>query len=170
PAPAPAAPPLPDANATAGDVGRSYFAAAAARDPAAMAAHWHEDGVDDFTISGPLRGPGEVRGFFEDVFTAIPDFDMRVERMIEEDDRAAVAWRGTGHLSGGPFQGIAPTGAFVEQRGLDVLEVENGLIRTNTAYADGLTMARQFGLLPAAGSAADRAMTKAFNLKTRLGR
>lgn len=170
PSPVAAAPGVPDTDATAGEVARSYFAAAAARDAAAMAAHWLEDGIDDFTISGPMRGPAEVRAFFEEVFGAIPDFDMRVERVVEEEDRAAVLWRGTGHFSGAHFQGIAPTGSFVEQRGLDVLEVEDGRLRHNTAYSDGLTMARQFGMLPPAGSAADRAMTKAFNLKTRLGR
>lgn len=70
------------------------------------------------------------------------------------------------HLSGAPFQGIHPTGRSVELRGCDVFRVEDGKIRRNTIYYDGLAFARQIGLLPREGSATDKAMTAAFNAST----
>jgi hypothetical protein len=51
---------------------------------------------------------------------------------------------------------------------------ENDKVVTNTVYYDGAEYGRQIGMLPARDSAADRAMTAAFNgatrLKKRLGR
>jgi hypothetical protein len=76
----------------------------------------------------------------------------------------------TGHFSGGPFQGIDPTGRRVEMRGLDLLEIEDGLIVGNTAYYDGMSFARQIGLMPPEDSGAERAMKSAFNAATRARR
>ncbi|HEV3287572.1 MAG TPA: ester cyclase, partial [Streptosporangiaceae bacterium] len=67
-----------------------------------------------------------------------------------------------------PFQGIEPTGRRVEIRGVDVMEVAEGLVQHNTIYYDGATFARQVGLLPGLGSRADKAMLAAFNAKTTL--
>ena len=41
------------------------------------------------------------------------------------------------------------------------------LIRENRAYTNGMAVARQLGAMPPAGSAAEKAMAGAFNLKTR---
>lgn len=46
----------------------------------------------------------------------------------------------------------------------------DGRVDTNTVYFDGAAFARQVGMLPAAGSAGDRAVTAAFNGLTRLRR
>jgi hypothetical protein len=72
-----------------------------------------------------------------------------------------------GTFDGGPFQGIEPTGRVIEIRGIDVMEFEDSLLRYNTVYYDGLSFARQVGLLPAAGSRADRGMLAAFNATTK---
>jgi hypothetical protein len=50
------------------------------------------------------------------------------------------------------------------------MEIDGGLIRRNTIYYDGATMARQVGLLPSKGSLADRALLAMFNLRTRAAR
>jgi len=54
--------------------------------------------------------------------------------------------------------------------GCDVMEITDGVLHRNTIYYDGASFARQIGLLPPEGSAADRTMLRAFNLKTRLRR
>lgn len=66
--------------------------------------------------------------------------------------------------------GLEPTGNHVEIRGLDLLELEDGELVSNTAYFDGAGFARQIGMLPADGSGADRAMKSAFNAMTKLRR
>lgn len=153
---------------SAEDVARSYFEAVAARDPDSMASHWSEDGVDDIVPLGPLRGPAEVRDFFGELFAAVPDAEMVVERISAGDRVAAVQWRLTGTFSGGPFQGIEATGRPVQLRGCDCVEVEDGRIVRNTAYYDGMAFARAIGMMPPADSSAERAMKSAFNGLTRL--
>jgi hypothetical protein len=46
------------------------------------------------------------------------------------------------------------------------MRFEEGRLKHNTIYYDGLGFARQIGLLPKAGSGADKAMTAAFNAGT----
>jgi predicted ester cyclase len=150
-------------------VATSYFEAVAARDPEAMAAHWDPDGVGDLVPIGPIRGPGGIRTFFTELFTAIPDADFLVEKMVVDSQGASVSWRLRGTFEGGPFQGIEPNGSTVDVRGVDVLEVsEDGKLTSNTAYYDGAAFARAIGMLPAQDSGAERAMRAGFNTVTRL--
>ena len=149
---------------------RSYFDAIASRDTQAMTSHWRPDGVDDLVPHGVLRGHGEIAAFFGELFAAVPDLETTVTRVVAGERQAAVEWRMTGHFSGGPFQGIDPTGRRVEMRGLDLLEIEDGEIVGNTAYYDGMSFARQIGLMPPENSGAERAMKGAFNAATRARR
>ena len=149
---------------------RSYFAAVANRDTRAMVEHWSEDGVDDLVPVGPLRGHDEIAAFFRELFAAVPDLETTVTRVVAGERQAAVEWRMTGHFSGAPFQGVDATGRRVEMRGLDLLEIEDGAIVANTAYYDGMSFARQIGLMPAQDSSAENAMKSAFNATTRLRR
>jgi len=147
----------------------SYFEAVARRDPDAMASHWHAQGVDDLVPIAPLRGPGAVRSFFSELFTAVPDLEFTVTQMVVDSQGATVQWRMRGTFDGGAFQGIEPTGRTIDLRGCDCLEVDDdGLITGNTAYYDGAAFARQVGLLPAQDSGADRAMRTGFNTVTRV--
>ncbi|MGB9374214.1 MAG: hypothetical protein WCA82_08655 [Jiangellales bacterium] len=47
-----------------------------------------------------------------------------------------------------------------------MMRFEDGLLKHNTIYYDGLAFARQIGLLPAEGSSADRALQAVFNART----
>jgi hypothetical protein len=81
-----------------------------------------------------------------------------------------VRWRATGSFNGsGSFEGLEPNGASVNVQGCDVLTVRDGRIQRNDAYMNGVEMMRQLGALPPAGSAPERALTAALNLKTRVG-
>ena len=156
------------AASTAEQVARSYFAALSARDAAAMAGHWSAEGVDDIVPFGVLRGPDEVRSFFEAQFAAIPDLETTVDRVVADEHSASVQWRMRGTFSGAPFQGIEPTGKWLELRGVDVVEVEDGKIVRNSAYYDAMTFAREIGMLPSRDSQAERAMFAAFNAVTKV--
>jgi steroid delta-isomerase-like uncharacterized protein len=149
---------------------RSYFEAMDRRDASAMASHWREDGVEDIVPVGVLRGRDELRDYFTSLFAAIPDARTTVTRLIAGEQSCAVEWRLEGTLDGAPFMGIEPTGKHVEIRGFDLFEVEDGDLVSNTAYFDGMSMARQIGMLPPDGSGADRAMRSAFNAVTKLRR
>lgn len=152
---------------TAEETVRSYFEAVIARDPAAMAEHWSEEGIEEILPVGIFRGPEEVKAYFTELFTAIPDFEMSVERTLAHDQNVLVQWRASGTFDGGPLMGVDPTGRRIELRGLDWLEVEGEKIVRNTAFADGAALARGMGLLPPQGSAAEKTMFSAFNAFTK---
>ena len=149
---------------------RSYFDAIAARDSQAIGEHWHDDGVDDIVPLGVMRGRRQIEELFRELFAATPDLETTVLRVVAGDKQAAVEWRMRGTFDGAPFQGIEPTGKPVEMRGLDMLEVEDGKIRSITGYYDGAEYARQIGMLPPQDSGAERAITTAFNTVTKLRR
>lgn len=152
---------------TAEETVRSYFDALIARDPAAMASHWSEEGIEEILPVGIFRGPEEVKGYFTELFAAIPDFQVTVERMLAQDENVLVQWRASGTFDGGPLMGVEATGRRIELRGLDWLEVEGELVKRNTAFADGAALARGMGLLPPQGSPAEKAMFGAFNALTK---
>ena len=152
------------------EIARAVFAAVSAKDPDGIVAHGAPDYVDDFVAVGQFRGRDAIRQFFRETYAAFPDFELTVDRIVGDESSAAVQWHLTGTFSGGRFQGIRPTGRRVELRGVDVLEIADGLIRHNTIYYDGASFARQIGLLPAQGSRGDRALVAAFNAATTVRR
>lgn len=144
-------------------VARELFAALRRHDLDALWERSHPDVVDDFVAIGVFSGRSRVRGFFADLFAAFPDFDIEVLHMVADDESAVIQWRASGTFTGSPFQGVHATGRSVDLRGCDVMEFEDGKLRHNTIYYDGLAFARQVGMLPREGSSADKAMTAAFN-------
>jgi len=146
---------------------RSYFDAVIARDPDAMAEHWAEEGIEEILPVGIFRGPQEVKAWFTELFAAVPDFELTVERVLAQENDVLVQWRATGTFSGGPLMGVDATGRQIELRGLDWLEVEGDKVVRNTAFSDGAALARGMGLLPPQGSAAEKAMFGAFNAFTK---
>jgi steroid delta-isomerase-like uncharacterized protein len=149
---------------------RSYWDAIARRDPDAIVEHWSEDGVDDIVPLAVLRGRSEIAAFFRELFAAVPDLETTVTRVVAGEHEAAVEWRMTGNFSGEPFQGVDAPGKRLEMRGLDLFRVEDGKIVSNTGYYDGMSFARQIGLMPAQDSSAENAMKSAFNAATRVRR
>jgi steroid delta-isomerase-like uncharacterized protein len=153
------------------DVARSYFDAIAARDVDRIASHYGPDLVVDFLGQGIYRGADEMRAFFTGLFVALPDAEMTAGRIVGGDDVAVVEWRLRGNFTGGELFGIEPTGKWLEHRGCDVIEVSaDGKITRNTAYQDGMEMARAIGMMPPLDSGPERAMKQAFNLATRARR
>jgi len=152
---------------TTEEVARAAFEAVAAHDPDGVVANGAPGYVDDFVAIGRFEGHAAIRALFAEMFAAMPDLVMTVDRVVSDDESAVVQWHAKGTFDGQPFQGIRATGRTVEIRGVDVMEIRDGLIQHNTIYYDGAAFARQIGLLPPQGSRADRALLAAFNAKTR---
>ena len=81
---------------------------------------------------------------------------MTVDDTIVEGDRAAVHWHATGTFAGRALSGRRADRRARRARGLDLLQVADGLIVRNDAVPDGMALARQIGLLPPRGSSAER--------------
>jgi steroid delta-isomerase-like uncharacterized protein len=147
-------------------VATQVFEALNNQDLDAVMALDHPDVVDDFVVLGRLEGREAVRDFFSELFGAFPDFRLEVLNVVGDDTHAVVQWHANGTFSGTPFQGIRATGRSVDLRGCDVMKFDDGKLRNNTIYYDGLAFARQIGMLPREGSPADKAITAAFNAST----
>ena len=150
-------------------VARAYFEAVGRRDLDAMEAFYEVGGTGEIHGLVELTVPGTYRAWFTNLFEAFPDFTFEVLDVMATGEKAAVRWRARGSFTGPVrFEGLETNGASVDVQGCDVLTIRNGRIHRNDAYMNGAEMARQLGALPPQGSAAEKAMTAALNLKTRL--
>jgi steroid delta-isomerase-like uncharacterized protein len=153
----------------AASVARGYFEAVGRRDLDAMTAFYEPGGTGEIYGLVELEVPVSYRAWFGDLFRVFPDFKLEIIEIVASGEKAAVRWRATGNFNGsGSFEGLEPNGASVAVQGCDVLTVRDGRIHRNDAYMNGAEMMRQLGALPPAGSAPEKALTAALNLKTRL--
>jgi steroid delta-isomerase-like uncharacterized protein len=113
------------------------------------------------------RGGDEIVAYFEDLFAAVPDWNIQIVGLAEQGDDVFVQWYMTGTHSG-PLLGIAPTGKSLAIDGIDHFVVRDGKVVSNFVVVDQLQYARQIGMMPSDGSAADRVMKGAFNARTTL--
>ena len=149
-------------------VAAAYFAALNNHDIEAAVAMWRPGGRENVRGQVDTTAPEGVREFLGGIIGSFPDFTFEVEETTVQKDRAAVRWSARGTFTGVPFQGIEATGAPIELEGVDILVVRGGEIVENNAFADGMTLARQLGLLPPEGSKADAGLKGAFNARTRI--
>jgi glyoxylase-like metal-dependent hydrolase (beta-lactamase superfamily II)/predicted ester cyclase len=150
-------------------VARRYFEAIDAHDVESAVAMWAAGGREHVRGQVDVLAPEGVREFIGELVGAMPDLDMQVVSTTAEGERCGVQWRLRGTFAGpGSFGGVAPTGNPIELEGFDLLTVRDGLIQGNDAFTDSMTFARQIGLMPSQGSAAEQRLTGAFNVKTRL--
>lgn len=75
------------------EVAAGIFDSVQRRDLDALARLQHDDVDDDFVAVGVYRGKPAVRGFFEGLFAAIPDFTLTPERILADGEHATVQWR-----------------------------------------------------------------------------
>ncbi|HVR05209.1 MAG TPA: nuclear transport factor 2 family protein [Solirubrobacteraceae bacterium] len=150
-------------------VARRYFEAIGAHDVERAVAMWAPGGREHVRGQVDVTAPEGVREFIGSLVGAMPDMSMEVVQTTCEGERCAVQWRLTGTFAGPePYAGVTPTGSPIALEGVDVLTVRDGLIQANDAFSDGLTFAREIGLMPPQGSSAEQRLTGAFNLKTKV--
>ncbi len=149
-------------------VAKQYFDALNAHDVEAAVACWLPGGRENVRGQIDTTAPEGVRDFLNGIIGPFPDFVFNVVEVTVEDDRAAVRWTADATFTGSPFQGIEATGAKLELEGVDILIVRDGLIVENNAFTDGMTVARQLGLLPPDGSKTDARMKGLFNARGKL--
>ena len=146
---------------------REYFDALSEQDLDRAVSYWKPGAIDRIHGVIEMVAPDGVRDYFAEIFGAFPDWSFEVIEIAGGGDLAAARWRVNATFSGpGRYQGIAPTGKRVTLEGCDMFRVADGKLVENNAYANGLEIAQQLGLLPPQGSAAERAMFGAFNAKT----
>jgi len=149
-------------------VAREYFRAIDEHDVERAVALWAPGGRENVRGQVDTVAPDGVRAFIGGLVAAVPDLDMQVVSTTSEGERCGVQWRARGIFAGETYNGIHATGSRLDLEGFDLLTVRDGLIQTNDAFTDGLSFARQIGMMPPQGSAAERGMTGAFNVRTKV--
>jgi steroid delta-isomerase-like uncharacterized protein len=89
---------------------------------------------------------GEYLNFLHEVRQAFPDFNVRIDELVAEDER--VAYRMT--VSGthkGEFKGIAPTGKKFTVSTMGIVLFKNGKIAEEWEIYDAMGMLVQLGAL-----------------------
>jgi steroid delta-isomerase-like uncharacterized protein len=148
---------------------------------------WNEHDVEaivslctaDVTMDEPglpetLRGQEGMRRFGELSFRTFPD--VRIEELeppyiSATRPQALAPYRFVATMRGAwePL-GIAATGATVDFRGIDEWEFRGELLCRCATHYDSLDLARQMGVLPPRGSAADRLFARVQHLQARFQR
>lgn len=150
----------------AADVVREAVDALNAHDIDRMSATWADDMVERFP-DRTCHGKAEVHRYFTDLIAAVEGLHMEIVALIGDETDVFFHWRMTGrHV--GAYGGVAGTGREIAIDGMDHFTVRDGRIVSNFVVADQLQFAEQVGLLPVAGTPADRALKGAFNAKSRL--
>jgi glyoxylase-like metal-dependent hydrolase (beta-lactamase superfamily II)/predicted ester cyclase len=151
-------------------IAKRYFGALTQRDIDAAVACWAPGGVERMIGQAELTAPEGIRDYFATLFDAFPDFTFEVIDTTTQKERCTVRWHATGTFLGpGRFQGFLPNGARIAIEGCDVVQVVDDLIVANEAYVDSGDVARQLGILPAAGSKAEGRLAAITNARTMVG-
>jgi len=156
----------PPVDATQGEMVRWAFEQLNRHDVSALRSFWNDETIERFP-DRTCRGADEIVAYFEDAFAAITDFHMEVLAIAEQDEDVFVHWRLTG-VHDGPLLGIEPTHKPVAIDGMDHFVIRDGEVISNFVIFDQMQYARQLGLMPADGSATDKALKGAFNARTKL--
>jgi steroid delta-isomerase-like uncharacterized protein len=139
------------------EVVSQYVAALAAGDTERMNTLRTPDFELDFVYgdaseSGPLSSE-ETKEFWPSWLVGFPEKDYEVTRTIAAEDVVVTQWVFTGTHSeplGPPIfePPVPPSGRTVMFRGLSIYDINNGLIRRETAYVDLATIMVELGVEP----------------------
>ena len=90
------------------------------------------------------EGVAGVKQFFAMFRDAFPDAGVRIDEIVADGDRVAVATTLTGTHEG-ELMGMAPTGRAVEVTGIDIVRIEDGRIAEHRGLTDIVGLMRQLG-------------------------
>jgi len=88
--------------------------------------------------------------FFRVLLTAFPDMEMVVDDLFASGDKA-VARVTAKATHKGEFMGIPATGNVAEMQLIDIMRIEDGLIREHWGVTDMLALMQQIGAVPTPG-------------------
>jgi steroid delta-isomerase-like uncharacterized protein len=131
-----------------GDAGslvrRLHAEVLAARDLGVVDEFFAPDFVSHTNPPGLAEGVEGVRSFFAMFRDAMPDVEVRIDELIVDGDRAAVATTITGTHTG-ELLGMPATGRRLEVVGVDLIRVRNGKIVEHRGLTDTVGLMRQLG-------------------------
>jgi uncharacterized protein (TIGR02246 family) len=109
-------------------VAESYLAAEGRRDLDAVLAHYAEDAVLVRPDGGRCEGAAAIGAFYEEIFAALAEIDVRLVDAVESGERLAVEWRA---------EVVATDGAARTLRGVNLVTVRDGRFVRVHVYVAG---------------------------------
>jgi steroid delta-isomerase-like uncharacterized protein len=100
------------------------------------------DNIDHDPARGQVQGPEGYRTFFRGLRAAFPDLSVALETLVADDESVAIAYTLTG-TQRGSFMGIAPTGARMKIRGMQISKFKNGKMVERWGSSDELGLLQQ---------------------------
>jgi steroid delta-isomerase-like uncharacterized protein len=109
------------------------------------------DTIDEFFAEGFVsrnnppgfpEGVAGVKRFFGLFRDAFPDVQVKIDELVAEDDRVAVATTISG-THDGELLGVPPTGRKVSVTGMDIVRVADGKIVEHRGLTDMVGLMRQ---------------------------
>jgi len=88
-----------------------------------------------------------IRRFYQAFWAAFPGSQLVFEDVFASGDKVACRFLIQGH-HGGPFQGIAATGAQINLPGITILDFRNGRCIRRWSYTDSVRLQQQLGAPP----------------------
>ncbi|MBX0298027.1 ester cyclase [Haloarcula nitratireducens] len=94
---------------------------------------------------GVLEGRDEFEAHLRELRTGFPDFTIRIEAMLSEDEVVMTEWRVTA-THDGEFNGIPATNREIELRGMSKTVIRDDEIVEDRVYHDFHAFLEQLGL------------------------
>jgi ketosteroid isomerase-like protein len=107
-------------------VAEEYWRAEASRDVESVLAMYRPD-AEFYPISGVLKGHAEIRTFYDGMGDTFPGLEVEIVHEISRGDEAALEWEAVL---------IARDGTRFPIRGVNIIEVSDGLISRMRSYFD----------------------------------
>lgn len=102
---------------------------------------------EDTAFGVAVAGKEQYRGVFTRFFGSISGVRAEVKSIIASGEWAAAVWTFSGTQKGN-FPGIPATGKSFSVRGVSIVQVSNGKMKSRTDYWDSATMLKQLGVMP----------------------
>jgi steroid delta-isomerase-like uncharacterized protein len=99
------------------------------------------------TPEGELKGTKRLREFYDTYLTAFPDFHIKLDYLIAEDDKVMTAYTFTGTHKG-RLMDISPTGKQVAVKGMAIGQIAEGKVVEERNLWDTLSLMEQLGAVP----------------------
>jgi len=134
---------------------KHHLAAENAQDLKALLAGMTED-CYNLILCDPCplyRGPQEVGKRYGTLWTAFPDLQVRLRRVVAIEGEMAVTEHTLSGTHSGSLYGVAPTARFVSVDTAVIWDFDGERVRGETVYFDLATMLRQTGTLTLGASA-----------------
>ena len=106
-----------------------------------------EDFVLHYPFDPSVRDLESYKKFISETRRGMPDFNIKIEDMIAEDDKLACRWEvsGTHKVD---FFGMPATGKKATWTGMSIYRFDSGKIKEAWYSEDALGMLQQLGVIP----------------------